>query len=65
MADLTVNEVQNLAEEVAGLKRLATEGGSDLRVRVQIELGGAPVTPDTAQKVSAILQRISSKLRLD
>ena len=65
LADLTVSEVQNLAEEGAELKRLATEGGSDLRVRVQVELGGGSVTPDTTQKVNATLQRISSKLQID
>ncbi len=64
-AYLSVNEVQNLGEEIAELKRLSTESGRDLRVQVQIELGGGSATPDTAQKLNAALQRISSKLRLD
>ena len=63
-AYLTVNEMQNLGEEDAELKRLATEGGLDLRMHVQIELGGTPGTPDTIPKINAALQRISSGLRL-
>jgi hypothetical protein len=65
-AYLSVNEVQNLAEQIGELKKLAMTGGLDLRVHVQIELsGGDGMSGNTSSQLNELLQTISDNLKLD
>jgi hypothetical protein len=65
-AYLGVNEVQELADQIGELKKLAIAAGADLRIRVQVELdGGQPLRTETIAEFNAALQCISKQLRIN
>jgi len=62
-ADLKVALVQDLAEQVGELARLAV--GYDVRMRFRIEVGGAkPVPADLVEKLNQVLAEVAKDLRL-
>ena len=62
-AELRANEVQDLAEQVGEMTRLAV--GCELRFHLRIELGGkTPPSQELLDKLNKILAEVSSGLRL-
>jgi hypothetical protein len=62
-ADLRLNQIQDLAEQVAELAKLAV--GFDLKFRLQIEFGGTSRPPDDMiAKMNVLLQEIANDLKL-
>ena len=62
-AELRLNELQDLADSIAGIRQAAV--GFDLKFRLQLELSGASRPPDdVVAKVNLLLQDISEQLRL-
>jgi len=63
-ADLSTNEIQNLAD-VVGRLTLASVG-HELTFHLRVELGGAnPAPPEGAERINQILQEVSPRLRID
>jgi len=64
MAELSVSEVQELAEQVGELKRIATAIGASLHIHAQIALeGGQPLTAEKLAEFDNALRAISPRLR--
>lgn len=57
-------ELQDLAEHIGEVTKLAA--GLDLKIRVSIELGGAPKSSDAAvSKINEILKQISDQFQIE
>lgn len=62
-AELRPNQIQDLAEQVSEVAKIAV--GHDLRFHLRIELGGASRPPDDViMKMNQVLQEVSGELRL-
>jgi len=62
-ADLEVNEIQDLADVIGELARLAT--GLQLRFNLKIELGGEPVpSGDVLDRLNEVLKNVTDRLHL-
>jgi hypothetical protein len=62
-AELTPNEIQNLAEQVGALTKAAA--GQEIKYRLRVEFGGAKrPADDHIKKVKGILKDVSDKLEL-
>jgi hypothetical protein len=60
-ADLRPNEIQNLADHIGELIRLATTAGVDLRFHLRVELGdGCEIPADVRTRVSKLLESVKS-----
>jgi hypothetical protein len=62
-AELQPNQIQDLAEQVADIKKAAI--GLDLKFRIRIELGGVQSPSDEpVVQINQMLEEISDKLKL-
>jgi hypothetical protein len=62
-AELQPNQIQDLAEQVADIKKAAV--GLELKFRIRIELGGVQsASEEVIKQINSILEEISSKLKL-
>jgi hypothetical protein len=61
-AELRASQVQDLAEQIGELGRIAV--GCELKYHLRIELGGKAVTQETLDKLNKLLADVSSELRL-
>ncbi len=62
-AELQPNQIQDLAEQIADIKKAAV--GLDLKFRIRIELGGVlSPSAEPVVKINQILEEISEKLKL-
>jgi hypothetical protein len=64
-ADMRPNEIQNLADHIGELTRLATTAGVDLRFHLRVELGdGREIPADVRTRVSKLLESVKSGFTL-
>ncbi|MBI4642080.1 MAG: hypothetical protein HY731_15440, partial [Candidatus Tectomicrobia bacterium] len=62
-ADLRLNEIQDLADQVADIIKAAV--GLDLKFHLRIELGGSSrLSDDVISRINKVLQEISEQLKL-
>ena len=62
-ATLELDGIQDLADEIAEIRKASV--GNTLRVHVRVELGGdTPPTGDTVTAINDVLSRVSDKLKL-
>lgn len=64
-AQLSTGEIQELADQIGELKRLATEAGAQLAFRLHVEVNGSQTFSDeNVAKLNAVLQKVSGNLKL-
>ena len=61
-ADLKPNQIQDLADQIGEIVKLAA--GYDLKFRLQVELGGSNVPKNVVEKINSLLGEISDQLTL-
>jgi hypothetical protein len=63
-ADLKPSQVQDLADQVGELARVAV--GYDVRMHFRIEVGGArPLPPELLARLNELLGEVAEELRLE
>jgi uncharacterized protein DUF499 len=64
-ANLSTAEIQNLADQIGDLKKLATEAGTELTFRLRIEISGSQnLASESEAKLNAVLQKVSGDLKI-
>ena len=62
-ATLELNGIQDLADQIAEIRKASV--GNTLRIYVRVELGGdTPPTGDAVTAINDVLSRVSDELRL-
>jgi len=63
-AELRPNEIQDLADQLSDLRKLAGNAALRFRVRLELDGGGAPPSQNVVDKLNELLAKVSSSLSL-